>query len=573
MKIQRIVPAGPGVLAHTPFSPSSTGPNTCFRTGDYWVAARALLGGDEKPGLGPQKSGFGGSQGQSTVVPLEGEPAEIGVWRANCRSHIVGKHWGNSSSEQSIRARTIAVRCLSGGVCLSLAVLTFGIQGLAGIAVRDAPGALPATGVVGPGTLDPEVPAARSTAAAEPAAGAAPAFTADALALVAFTRSTVETTSKAGGGELNVASAGLKRPTLGSLMAPLESLVPSSPFGLRTSPLTGSAGEFHWGQDYAAACGTRVYAADAGVVRAVGWHPWGGGNRVEIDHGNGLITTYNHLEAIAVKKGDSVRVGEVIARVGTTGSSTGCHLHFETILNGSHTDPLRWAVLPIRQVDQLGPIAMTSYAPDADKASNTSLGWAIPVRTDLTHVVAGGVQERTVAATAAPSPAASAAAIEAAAEAPSASPSATATETASDSPSPAPTGTPTATATPSPTPSPAAPPSDPAPATPPSVTPTPSPTPPPAEPAPPTTPPAADTPAPAPDPAAPDPAAPAPAAPAAAAPDTPPATVPPAETAAPEPATPPAPAGAPTPEPLASNATEPTASLDPTVDPTTVRLP
>ena len=220
------------------------------------------------------------------------------------------------------------------------------------------------------------------------------AFTADALALVAYTRSTVETTSKDGvPGELNVASAGLKRPAEGFLMAPLESLSESSPFGLRTSPITGSSGEFHWGQDFAAACGTRVYSADAGVVRAVGWHPWGGGNRVEIDHGNGLITTYNHLEAIAVKKGDSVRVGEVIARVGTTGSSTGCHLHFETILNGSHKNPHDWMLLPIMQTDQLGTIEMTSYAPDAGKPSNTSLGWAIPVSEDGTHVVAGGAQE------------------------------------------------------------------------------------------------------------------------------------------------------------------------------------
>ena len=216
---------------------------------------------------------------------------------------------------------------------------------------------------------------------------------------MAYTRSPVETASKTGvPGELNVASAGLKRPAEGFLMAPLESLQESSSFGLRTSPITGSAGEFHWGQDYAAACGTRVYAADAGVVRAVGWHPWGGGNRVEIDHGNGLITTYNHLEAIAVKKGDSVRVGEVIARVGTTGSSTGCHLHFETILNGSHQNPDDWTLLPIKQTDRLGTIAMTSYAPDADKPSNAALGWAVPVSDDRTHEVTGGVQELPISA-------------------------------------------------------------------------------------------------------------------------------------------------------------------------------
>ena len=232
-------------------------------------------------------------------------------------------------------------------------------------------------------------------------------------------------------------------------MAPLESLVPSSPFGLRTSPLTGVAGEFHWGQDFAAPCGTRVYSADAGVVRAVGWHPWGGGNRVEIDHGNGLITTYNHLEAIAVKKGDSVRVGEVIARVGTTGSSTGCHLHFETILNGSHTDPRDWTLIPIKQIDQLGPIEMTSYAPDSGKPSNTGIGWAIPVREDLTHVVAGGVQEQPAAVAAKPPASASAAATEAASGTATATPPATPTPTGTTTPTPTPTGT---TAAPKPTP-------------------------------------------------------------------------------------------------------------------------
>ena len=289
----------------------------------------------------------------------------------------MGKHWGNSSSEQAVRARITAVRYISGGFCLSLAVLTFGVQGLSGTGSAVTPSSSLASGVVGPGVLDPGTAAAAAGKGGEVPASSA--VTADALALVAYTRSPVETASKTGvPGELNVASAGLKRPAEGFLMAPLESLQESSSFGLRTSPITGSAGEFHWGQDYAAACGTRVYAADAGVVRAVGWHPWGGGNRVEIDHGNGLITTYNHLEAIAVKKGDSVRVGEVIARVGTTGSSTGCHLHFETILNGSHQNPDGWTLLPIKQTDRLGTIAMTSYAPDADKPSNAALGWADP---------------------------------------------------------------------------------------------------------------------------------------------------------------------------------------------------
>ncbi|MGY3381342.1 hypothetical protein ACVWYS_003299 [Arthrobacter sp. TE12231] len=345
------------------------------------------------------------------------------------------------------------MRCVSGGLCLSLAVLTFGgFQGLGASVSYVAPVDVPAAGAVGPETLDPVTQRPAAASSATPGA-----VTADPQALVAFSRSTVETVTKEGvGGELNVASAGLSRPAAGFLMAPLETLVPSSPFGLRTSPLTGVAGEFHWGQDFAAACGTRVYSADAGVVRAVGWHPWGGGNRVEIDHGNGLITTYNHLQGIAVKKGDSVRVGEVIALVGTTGSSTGCHLHFETILNGAHTDPMGWKFIPIKQVDQLGPIELTSYAPDAGNPANAGLGWAIPVREDLTHVVAGGLQEQPAAVAAKPSTSPSAPPTEAAAGTPTATKTATPTPTKTVTPTPTPTPTktvtPTPTATPTPTP-------------------------------------------------------------------------------------------------------------------------
>lgn len=175
-------------------------------------------------------------------------------------------------------------------------------------------------------------------------------------------------------------------------MAPLEALISSSPFGYRVSPLTGTGGDFHLGQDFAAVCGTRVYSADAGVVRAAGWHQWGGGNRVEIDHGNGLITTYNHLEAIAVRTGDSVEVGQDIARVGTTGWSTGCHLHFETILHGRHTSPLNWTLLPIHQLDELEDTAMFSYEGRGTDAVGAQR-WAIPVAADNSHAVLGGEEE------------------------------------------------------------------------------------------------------------------------------------------------------------------------------------
>lgn len=126
------------------------------------------------------------------------------------------------------------------------------------------------------------------------------------------------------------------------LSPPLKVMNPTSPFGPRVSPITGAVDEFHRGQDYGAACGTEVMAAAGGTVIYSQWHPYGGGNRVEIDHGNGLITTYNHLSASKVKVGQKVERGDVIALSGTTGASTGCHLHFEVEVNNNVVNPLPW---------------------------------------------------------------------------------------------------------------------------------------------------------------------------------------------------------------------------------------
>ena len=353
----------------------------------------------------------------------------------------MGNHWGYGHDEQTARPCLVAVRIL--GVC---AVSTFGVIGLSLYGPAPTPSAVVATSskqapMGGPG-ISPWWPDAFT----RPLGIAPDTVSANTNALISYSRSDIRTISKSGKRELNVASEELRRPPAGTLMAPLEMLTETSGFGLRVSPLSGVAGEFHWGQDFAAACGTRVYAADAGVVRAVGWHPWGGGNRVEIDHGNGLITTYNHLEGIAVKKGDSVQVGEVIAKVGTTGSSTGCHLHFETILNGVHANPLDFKFLPTRQLDELGNIDMISYLPGGDAPAGDPT-WAIPVSADNSHVVAGGEAEvpvpETPSATATGTPSASA------------TPSATESSTATATPPPTPTGTatppPTGTATPPPT--------------------------------------------------------------------------------------------------------------------------
>jgi murein DD-endopeptidase MepM/ murein hydrolase activator NlpD len=236
------------------------------------------------------------------------------------------------------------------------------------------------------------------------------AVSASADAYVSYSRTVVFTAAKPVSQKLHAASSKVRRPAAGTLMAPLEVLTPTSHFGLRTSPITGTAGEFHWGQDFSAACGTRVYAADAGVVRAVGWHPWGGGNRVEIDHGNGLITTYNHLEGIGVKKGQSVQVGQLIARVGTTGSSTGCHLHFETILNGKHTDPDNWTLLRLRHSGPVANIKMTDYRKSGTATETPS--WAVPVEASARHAASDeGHESPVVVGSAARSSAAAAASV------------------------------------------------------------------------------------------------------------------------------------------------------------------
>ncbi|MFP3463058.1 M23 family metallopeptidase, partial [Arthrobacter globiformis] len=285
----------------------------------------------------------------------------------------MANHGGHKHAPRVVGPGRIALRSLSAAVVVGFSVFAFGFQGPAASTQQPVGAAVPIappSGVVGPELLDPD-----TTAPGYPISGsgiAAPAKVPTGRTVSSSTVKAIKTggTPKSPG----VASTELKRPAAGFLMAPLEVLTPSSPFGLRRSPITGEAGEFHWGQDFSAACGTRVYAADAGVVRAAGWHPWGGGNRVEIDHGNGLITTYNHLQGIAVEKGDHVRVGEIIAEVGTTGSSTGCHLHFEVIKNGQHEDPMKWTLLPIRQTDQLTPAVFTSF----EGGAATTYGWAIP---------------------------------------------------------------------------------------------------------------------------------------------------------------------------------------------------
>ena len=111
----------------------------------------------------------------------------------------------------------------------------------------------------------------------------------------------------------------------------------SSTFGERSDPFTGQT-SFHSGLDIAAPQGTEIYAAADGVVETARKHQ-GYGNKIIIDHGNEYETLYAHLHTMNAEPGDKVEKGDVIGGMGTTGRSTGVHLHYEVIQNGEYIDP------------------------------------------------------------------------------------------------------------------------------------------------------------------------------------------------------------------------------------------
>jgi murein DD-endopeptidase MepM/ murein hydrolase activator NlpD len=130
---------------------------------------------------------------------------------------------------------------------------------------------------------------------------------------------------------------------------------PPTSRGVAPPPVTGGlvwpvpAGSisqgFHGGHlavDIAADYGSQVVAAQAGVVASAGWRNNGGGYVIEIDHGNGMRTIYNHLGSIWVTTGQSVFAGQGIAGVGCTGLCTGPHVHYQVIVNGVIDNPLRY---------------------------------------------------------------------------------------------------------------------------------------------------------------------------------------------------------------------------------------
>ena len=114
----------------------------------------------------------------------------------------------------------------------------------------------------------------------------------------------------------------------------------SSPYGYRTDPFTGKR-RWHAGVDLAGKEGSDIITVGAGVVTFAG-DRFGYGNLVEVDHGDGLVTRYAHAKTIKVEIGDVVQKGQVVALMGSTGRSTGPHVHFEVIRNGKSENPEKY---------------------------------------------------------------------------------------------------------------------------------------------------------------------------------------------------------------------------------------
>lgn len=120
---------------------------------------------------------------------------------------------------------------------------------------------------------------------------------------------------------------------------PVKTAAFTSSFGVRSDPFRGAAA-MHAGIDLAGPVGTPIYATADGTVSAAGWHNGGYGNLVKVEHGRGIETRYAHLSAITVRPGQRIRRGELIGKMGSTGRSTGSHLHYEVRIDGRAVNPI-----------------------------------------------------------------------------------------------------------------------------------------------------------------------------------------------------------------------------------------
>jgi murein DD-endopeptidase MepM/ murein hydrolase activator NlpD len=122
-------------------------------------------------------------------------------------------------------------------------------------------------------------------------------------------------------------------------LKPVKAYTYTSGYGVRYDPFTGDTA-MHKGVDLAGPVGEPIHAAADGVVVDARYHPGGYGKYVEIDHGAGIVTRYGHMSRIDVKKGDRIARGEQIGGMGSTGRSTGSHLHYEVLIDGRQVNPM-----------------------------------------------------------------------------------------------------------------------------------------------------------------------------------------------------------------------------------------
>jgi murein DD-endopeptidase MepM/ murein hydrolase activator NlpD len=136
-----------------------------------------------------------------------------------------------------------------------------------------------------------------------------------------------------------------------------------SGFGMRRHPITGSY-RLHAGVDWAGAVGLPIRSAGNGVVRMAEWDS-GYGRRIEIEHNHGYVTTYSHLSAFApgIKTGSRVRQGQIIGRLGSSGLSTGPHLHYEVLINDRFVDPL---AIRLPRGRELGGVNLAEFKKERD---------------------------------------------------------------------------------------------------------------------------------------------------------------------------------------------------------------
>jgi murein DD-endopeptidase MepM/ murein hydrolase activator NlpD len=169
--------------------------------------------------------------------------------------------------------------------------------------------------------------------------------------------------------------AGIVVPDLTVLSTEPVARTESSGFGWRDDPIRHTR-SFHAGTDFRGEPGTPVMAAGDGVVKFCG-RMGGYGNVVDIDHGGGVVTRYAHLRRIATKKTAAVTAGDVIGQVGSTGRTTGPHLHFEVRIDGAPVSPI--AAMAVAQMQREIPIAgrLAALALSPELQANTESGTAL----------------------------------------------------------------------------------------------------------------------------------------------------------------------------------------------------